>query len=618
MLEFRLLRLGPSVLKWRGDANRQTLKHSLYACHHHGNKISEKPGTTLGRIDCQRAGKHIQPLRLHGSVPSSRFLVPIASALPFGGTNHLRKASFLLNDCNSHAWEPWKGVHRHIKSRASNAEGTGGSCSGVTEICLQTYQADAQRILELAIPIMAQNVFGYLLSIASTVAIGRLGASELAASSLANSIYIITGMSLIMGLSSAMEPLCGQAYGAKEYKVLGEVLQRAIVVCWVASIPVALLWSQSTALMVALGQDPAIAGMAGRYLCLLIPSLFITIAADCMRKYLQAQAIVSPGMYATAAAAAASPLFFYSLVHAAGLGLDGAALAFSLCQVTALLGVGGYILRHSKQNWGTPNATWSEFSSQAAFSKWGQYLKYGLPAMIMISLEWWCYQIPVVMNGWLPNAAEALSVGGICVIFNAWSYMVPMGLASAVNTCVGNALGSGDGQAARRVAMVGLCCALAIELCMASAVVGLGGHLVHAIATDPAVVELAIKTLPVLGFLIFWDGINATLAGILRGSGQQGVGAIVNAGCFFLAIPASYYLVFHTHWALLQPLPLLGGIDPVARVWLVVGACGMLQSGVLLSVITRWDWDAQARRVLTNIQENAKRGTDYDQQIDCK
>ena len=55
-----------------------------------------------------------------------------------------------------------------------------------------------------------------------------------------------------------------QAYGARDYKALGEVLQRALLVCWVACIPVALLWSQSTALMVAVGQDPAIAAMAGR------------------------------------------------------------------------------------------------------------------------------------------------------------------------------------------------------------------------------------------------------------------------------------------------------------------------------------------------------------------
>ena len=50
-------------------------------------------------------------------------------------------------------------------------------------------------------------------------------------------------------------------------------------------------------------------------------------------------------MWATAAAAAASPALFYGLVHSAGLGLDGAALAFTLCQLIACLGLLGYIVR---------------------------------------------------------------------------------------------------------------------------------------------------------------------------------------------------------------------------------------------------------------------------------
>ena len=55
-----------------------------------------------------------------------------------------------------------------------------------------------------------------------------------------------------------------QAYGARDYKALGDVPQRALLVCWTACVPVALLWSQSEALMVAVGQDPAIAALAAR------------------------------------------------------------------------------------------------------------------------------------------------------------------------------------------------------------------------------------------------------------------------------------------------------------------------------------------------------------------
>lgn len=74
--------------------------------------------------------------------------------------------------------------------------------------------AACRRIMNLAGPLMVQNVFAYLISVISITAIGRIGAPELAAASLATSIYTVTGHSLVLGLSSAMETLCGQVWHA--------------------------------------------------------------------------------------------------------------------------------------------------------------------------------------------------------------------------------------------------------------------------------------------------------------------------------------------------------------------------------------------------------------------
>ena len=47
-------------------------------------------------------------------------------------------------------------------------------------------------------------------------------------------------------------------------------------------------------------------------------------------------------------------------------------------------GLSGYIVYHTRQNAGLATATWGGFSAAAALSKWGEYLKYGIPAMLMI------------------------------------------------------------------------------------------------------------------------------------------------------------------------------------------------------------------------------------------
>lgn len=57
---------------------------------------------------------------------------------------------------------------------------------------------------------MVNNIAGYALSIVGAIYIGRLGALQLSASVLANSLYNCTGLSLALGLSAGMETLCGQ------------------------------------------------------------------------------------------------------------------------------------------------------------------------------------------------------------------------------------------------------------------------------------------------------------------------------------------------------------------------------------------------------------------------
>lgn len=128
-----------------------------------------------------------------------------------------------------------------------------------------------------------------------------------------------------------------------------------------------------------------------------------------MKKYLQAQSIVAPAMWATTAATLASPFFFYIAIHVVGLGLDGAAMALILCHVTPLLGVAGFVLWYTHSVAGSQRETWGGFSVTAATSKWGEYLAFGIPAMLMISLDWWVHLFAVLAVAGPMHVIEASS-----------------------------------------------------------------------------------------------------------------------------------------------------------------------------------------------------------------
>lgn len=52
---------------------------------------------------------------------------------------------------------------------------------------------------------------------------------------------------------------------------------------------------------------------------------------------------------------------------------------------------------------------------------WGGYLKYALPATVMICCEWWAYEVVIFMAGWLPGMADvAVGVMGLCFQISAW------------------------------------------------------------------------------------------------------------------------------------------------------------------------------------------------------
>ena len=87
-----------------------------------------------------------------------------------------------------------------------------------------------------------------------------------------------------------METFCGQAYGAGRYDLLGVVLQRALLLLTLVAAAVALLWTQMEGVLLALGQDGAIAHQCARFLVRAIPALWFTGVFEALKRYLMAQA----------------------------------------------------------------------------------------------------------------------------------------------------------------------------------------------------------------------------------------------------------------------------------------------------------------------------------------
>jgi hypothetical protein len=101
-------------------------------------------------------------------------------------------------------------------------------------------------------------------------------------------------------MSTALDSLCSQAYGARKYHLVGLYAQRAMCILTMCCLPVTIVWLQTEKLLLAMGIDAVVSGYAQHYVYFLIIGMWPTFMFECIRRYLQAQHVMWPSEYLSA------------------------------------------------------------------------------------------------------------------------------------------------------------------------------------------------------------------------------------------------------------------------------------------------------------------------------
>lgn len=118
----------------------------------------------------------------------------------------------------------------------------------------------------------------------------------------------------MLGMVSAVETLCGQAFGAHKYEMLGVYLQRSTILLMATGIPLALIYIFTKPILVLLGEPTDIATAAAVFVYGLIPQIFAYAANFPIQKFLQSQSIIAPSAYISLVALAVHILFTWLAV----------------------------------------------------------------------------------------------------------------------------------------------------------------------------------------------------------------------------------------------------------------------------------------------------------------
>ncbi|KAK1363629.1 Protein DETOXIFICATION [Heracleum sosnowskyi] len=329
-------------------------------------------------------------------------------------------------------------------------EGETLSSSSSSLLRWEVVMGEIKKVVYIAMPMMVTTVSQYLLRVISMMMIGHLGELSLSGAAIATSLTNVTGFSILLGMASALETLCGQAYGAKQYQLIGTYTFGAIISLLLVCIPISILWIFTEDLLVLIGQDPLISHEAGIYSIWLIPTLFPCAILQLLIRYLLAQSLLYPMLLSSVAALLFHIPMCWMLIFKFEFGSPGAALSIGLSYWLNVIILGIYVKYSS-----TCENTRISFSKDV-YPSIREFFRYGIPSAVnvMICLQWWSSELAILLSGLLSNPQLETSVLTICFIVASLHYYMPYSFSTGASTRVSNESGAGHAEEARLAAWV--------------------------------------------------------------------------------------------------------------------------------------------------------------------
>lgn len=405
----------------------------------------------------------------------------------------------------------------------------------------------ARATLALGFPLVGSQLGLMLINTTDTVMLGWYGVEQLAAAVLAAPIFF-TVMIFGAGFSQAVVPLAAQAAGQDDARGVRRSVRMGLWVAIAYSVLVmAPLW-HTESILVALGQEPRIAALAGEYMRIAQWAMFPMLLAHGLRAFLSAIERPSVIFWSTIAGAALNAflnwVFIFGKLGAPEMGIAGAALSSLGTTALTFAILAAYVLR---------NRITAPYEIFARFWRpdWPDLfavLRLGVPISVTILAEVGMFVFSSMFMGWL--GIIPLAAHGIAMQLTSIAFMVPLGFAQAATVRVGRAYGRGDPVGVNRAAASVMVLSLIVALVSIFLFVFFPRELV-ALFLDrgdqatPRVIAYAVPLLAIAAMFNLVDGAQAIGAGLLRGLKDTRVPMVLAIFSYWgVGLPAAYLLGF--------------------------------------------------------------------------
>ncbi len=379
---------------------------------------------------------------------------------------------------------------------------------------------ELRAMLALAWPLIVANVTQQAIQATDVLLMGRLGATPLAAATLALNMTFTFNV-LLLGLLIASSPMMATALG-KRFNAVREVRRTFRAGLWLLAFsmpPYWLLLWHAGSLMRMLGEAPALAEQGQTFLRAYMWCTAPWLLFQLLRNFVSALERPRVVLWLSASGIALNALLSWSLIFGhfglPPLGLVGGGLGSTLTWLILCSALVIVVQSHRKFRRFHVFGHWWRFDRERTFAM----IRLGWPIGATMALEMGVFALAAYFMGWI--GAPAVAAHAVALQLAALTFMVPLGLGQAATVRVGLALGRRDSLAITRAGWIAWLVGVAFMASMALIMWSVPHRLVTLFLTDaPAnamVIALAVSFLKVAAAFQLVDGAQVIGAGMLRG-----------------------------------------------------------------------------------------------------
>jgi MATE family multidrug resistance protein len=388
-------------------------------------------------------------------------------------------------------------------------------------------------------------VASFSMNFVDTLMAGRLPDKEVALAAIATGGAIWSAVLMfVLGVLMGLQPVVAQMDGAGNRAEGGAAARQGLWIALGASVPFVIILLSGGALLRLMLVDGEIIPTAVGYMDALTwgaPAICLMLL---LRFFSEGSGNTRPTMYVGLLGVMLNvPLNYILMFGKLGmpeLGAVGCGYATAIVIWMQFLVMFFYIRWHHHytefelyKHWDWPQ--WASIS---------RLLRVGLPIGGAIFVEGSLFvgaALLIARLGALPASAHLIAIN-----YSALLFMVPLGLASAVTTRVGNALGRGEPEAARYAGLIGFVIVLFTQTLGAASMLLVPEFIVRIYTDDAAITAIAVTLLFYSAIFQYSDGIQICAAAALRGLKDTMIPMFINILSYLIiGMSVGYYLTFN-------------------------------------------------------------------------